>query len=78
MDTREIAVAYRLTHWAGILRERQASGMVYSIIETAKANGLKPFDYLKFLFETLPNATSSQLPSLLPWGDAVPVGCRVP
>jgi DNA replication protein DnaC len=44
---------------------------------TAKANGLKPFDYLKLLFEALPNSTSSQLPSLLLWGDAVPDGCRV-
>lgn len=38
MDTREIAVAYRLTHWAGILRERQASGM--SIRAYCKAEGI--------------------------------------
>lgn len=38
MDTREIAVAYRLTHWAGILRERQTSGM--SIRAYCKAEGI--------------------------------------
>jgi hypothetical protein len=58
-------------------RGAEASSIVYSIIETAKANGLKPFDYLKFLFETLPNSTTSQLPALLPWGDAVPDVCMV-
>jgi len=55
-----------------------ASSIVYSIIETAKENGLKPFEYLKFLFETVPNTTTGQLESVLPWGDAVPERCRMP
>jgi len=55
----------------------QASAVVYSIIETAKANGLKPYEYLEFLFKTLPNATSSAIDSLLPWGDAIPPHCRM-
>lgn len=38
MDTREIAVAYRLAHWAGILRERQASGR--SIRAYCKSEGI--------------------------------------
>jgi uncharacterized Fe-S cluster protein YjdI len=56
----------------------KASAIVYSIIETAKANGLKPFEYLEFLFETIPNVTTGALDSLLPWGDAVPERCRMP
>jgi len=56
----------------------KASAVVLSLIETAKANGLIPFQYLKFLFETLPNTTSSALDSLLPWGSAVPEHCKVP
>jgi len=55
-----------------------ASAVVYSIIETAKENGLKPFEYLEFLFETLPNKATSSLDSLLPWGEAVPDRCRMP
>ena len=55
-----------------------ASAIVFSLIETAKANGLKPFEYLEFLFETLPNATSNAIDSLLPWGEAVPSRCRMP
>jgi len=56
----------------------KASAVVYSMIETAKENGLKPYDYLKFLFETVPQATTGALDSLLPWGDAVPMHCRMP
>src|SRR5699024_11376587 len=32
----------------------QSSAIIYSIVETAKENGLKPFDYLTYLFERLP------------------------
>ena len=56
----------------------KASAIVFSIIETAKENGLKPFEYLEFLLETMPNTTISSLDSLLPWGDAVPDRCRMP
>ena len=56
----------------------EASSIIYSLIETAVANGLKPFEYLKFLLETLPNSTSSAIDSLLPWGSAVPDSCRMP
>jgi len=56
----------------------RASAVIYSVIETAKENNLIPFEYLKFLFEQLPNATSKQIPSLLPWGEAVPDYCKNP
>ena len=55
----------------------RASSMVYSITQTAKANGLKPFEYLNFLFETLPSATTRQIDELLPWGVGVPPRCKV-
>ena len=55
----------------------KASSVVYSIIETAKANGLKPFEYLNFLLETLPNTTSGQIDNFLPWGLAVPPTCKL-
>jgi transposase len=59
-------------------RGARASSVIYSLIETAKENGLKPFEYLKFLLETVLNTTTGELESLLPWGDAVPEGCRMP
>jgi hypothetical protein len=50
---------------------------MYSIIETAKENGLHPFRYMEFLLETLPGATTADLESLLPWSESLPVRCRV-
>ncbi|REG81921.1 transposase domain-containing protein, partial [Marinomonas pollencensis] len=39
-----------------------------SIIETAKANGLIPYDYLVKLFEELPKRQANDsLDNLLPW-----------
>jgi transposase len=32
-----------------------ASATVYSIIESSKANGLNPYNYLVYLFKQLPN-----------------------
>jgi transposase len=56
----------------------EASSIFYSIIETAKENQLNPFQYLKFLLETLPTATTDDLESLLPWSESLPEYCRVP
>ena len=36
------------------------SAIVYSLIETAKANDLDPERYLKYLFKQLPNTASIQ------------------
>ena len=42
-----------------------ASAAIYSLVETAKANGLKPFAYLNFLLVRLPNG--SNMEESLPW-----------
>lgn len=48
-----------------------ASAAVYSIVETAKANGLDPYQYLKYLLERIPRAdgrySHELLDSLMPW-----------
>jgi len=45
-----------------------ASAALYSLIETAKANGLEPQGYLERLFTNLPNATTlDQIEKLLPY-----------
>lgn len=48
----------------------QASAVLYSICETAKANGLVPFDYLKYLLEQLATKPTD-LDYLLPWNVAL-------
>jgi transposase len=45
-----------------------ASANLYSLIETAKANNLNPYDYLKRIFKALPSAQSvDDIDNLLPW-----------
>jgi len=56
----------------------KASSVMYSIIETAKENGLHPFHYLKFLLENLPNAISADIDDFLPWSEALPKSCFAP
>jgi len=56
----------------------KASAIIYSIIETAKENGLHPFAYLKYLFEQIPDCKTSDLDRLLPWSATLPADCRVP
>ncbi len=46
----------------------KASANLYSLIETAKANGLEPYAYLHKVFTELPGATSVEdIEALLPW-----------
>ncbi|MGN8200634.1 IS66 family transposase, partial [Salinisphaera sp. RV14] len=45
-----------------------ASAVIYSLIETAKANGHEPHAWLRFVLERLPMATTvDELEALLPW-----------
>jgi transposase len=43
-----------------------ASAILYSLVETAKANGLTPFDYIQHLLNELPKQPG-EIDSLLPW-----------
>lgn len=46
----------------------RASANLYSLLETAKANGLEPYAYLRGVFTRLPAATSvGDIDALLPW-----------
>ena len=57
----------------------QASATAYSVIETAKANGLNPFAYLTYLFTMLPAAVKSGkcLAPFLPWSTSIPDYCKL-
>ena len=46
----------------------KASANLYSLIETAKLNGLEPYRYLQHVFKELPKAqTLAEIEQLLPW-----------
>lgn len=54
-----------------------ASMVVYSMIETAKANGIDQEAYLNYLLDSRPNIdmTEEQLDQLMPWNDEVKAHC---
>jgi transposase len=53
--------------FSGHPRGAAASAFLYSLIETAKANGLKPYAYMRYLFDQLPLAkTEEDYRNLLP------------
>ena len=49
----------------------QSSANLYSLIETAKANRLEPYAYLRRVFTLLPAAmTVADIEALLPWAES--------
>ena len=64
---RPFAVGRKNWLFSGHPRGADASATLYTLIETAKANGLEPYRYLRYLFEHLPAATTdAQRKALLP------------
>ena len=65
---RPFAVGRRNWLFADTPRGARASATCYSLIETAKANGLEPYDYLRHLLQNIAAAdTVEKLEALLPW-----------
>ena len=51
--------------------------MVYSLLETARANGLNPQKYLEYLLEARPdkNMSDEKLENMAPWNPKVQECC---
>ena len=58
----------------------QASATIYSLVETAKANNLKIYEYLVHLLTEIPkhmeDTSLGFVEDLLPWSEALPQSCR--
>lgn len=58
----------------------RASVVLYSIVETAKANDLKVYDYLEYLIDELAkhaeDTSCEFLKDLLPWSQTVQEKCK--
>ena len=71
-------------NWVTIntVRGAQASAIIYSLTETARANNLNVYYYIKYLLTELPqfvdkngNIAHSLLESLMPWSKELPADC---
>ena len=67
-------------HIIDTIHGAQASAMIYSLVETAKANKLKIYEYLKHLLAEIPkhmdDTSLDFLENLLPWSETLPEECR--
>lgn len=65
---RPFALGRRNWLFADTVKGAKASATIYGIVETAKANGLEPYAYLRTLLERLPHAkTVADFEALLPF-----------
>lgn len=66
--------------FSGSPKGAEASAAVYSIVESAKANGLTPYKYLYYIFNRLPGEPFGQYPEILedylPWSPQVQAACK--
>jgi len=49
-----------------------SSAIIYSIVETAKANNLNVYQYLAYILEKLPNIDDKNVHKLFPWSKKLP------
>ena len=59
----------------------RANAVLYTLVETARANDLNVYAYLDYLLAEMPNADFYNHPEIiddmLPWSDKLPESCRL-
>ena len=61
--------------FSNTVKGAQASASIYSLIETAKLNNLKPYDYFEYLLTTLTEIDindDKELEKIMPWSKSLP------
>jgi len=56
----------------------KSSAAIYSIVQTALENGLKPLEYLTHIFVQLQQNDNVPIDTLFPWTDEIPIHCKLP
>jgi transposase len=65
---RPFVIGRRNWLFSDTVKGAKASANLYSLIETAKLNGLEPYRYLRHILTALPKANSlEEIDALLPW-----------
>ncbi len=74
---RPFAIGRKAWLFADTTRGAHASATCYSLIESAKANGLNPAAYIHHVLERIATAdTLEALEALLPWNVALPTAVK--
>lgn len=69
---RPFAVGRKNWLFSDTVKGANASAALYSLVITARANGVEPYDYLAHIFSELPRATSvDDIDALLPWNFSI-------
>lgn len=50
----------------------EVSALLMSIVQTAKINGIKPDEYIKYVLELIDNTKTSEIDKLLPFDKNLP------
>ena len=62
------------------IKGAKASAVIYSLVETAKANNLRTYEYLELLLTEIPNHLDDKnfdyFENLMPWSDYVKERCH--
>ena len=76
---RPFAVGRKNWLFSDTVKGAQSSAIVYTLVETAKANGLDPYAYLLRLLKELPylgrNPSQNDLDIFMPWHPAIQAAC---
>ena len=78
---RPFATARRAWLFADTPNGARANAVLYTLVETARANDLNVYAYLDYLLAEMPNADFFNHPEIiddmLPWSDKLPESCRL-
>jgi transposase len=62
----------------GSVEGEKAASVIYSLIETAKANGLNPEEYVSYVLKNIPVIAPDMIHTLLPWNVELPMAIELP
>lgn len=72
-----VVIGRKNRHFAHCERGAEANAVLYSIIETAKENLLKPYEYIKWVLESLRSMSFNCFEDFLPWSKKLPKDLRL-
>lgn len=80
-NIKPFATARRAWLFADTPKGAKANAVLYTLVESARANSLDVFEYLKHLLTELPNSCYLEHPKILnrylPWSEELPEKCRL-